>query len=137
MILIGNGRKEDINYLNKIIGINKNVLIIKNVSDKELIDYYRKAKVTCIAAHDEPFGLTSIESQSCGTPVVTVNEGGPEETIIEGETGYISNRNEKTYLNKTILTINSCNKMKNTSVKNVLDNWTWKTTLKPLDKYFK
>ena len=136
LIFIGDGRKEDINYLNKIIGKNTNIKIKKRVSDIELVDYYKKAKVTCIAAHGEPFGLSSIESQACGTPVVSVNEGGPRETIVDGITGYLSNRNKKIYLEKTILAINNSEKMKYNSVKNVIQNWTWKKTLKPLDKYF-
>lgn len=136
LILIGNGRKEDIDYLNKLIDQNTNIVIKERVSDIELVDYYRKAKVTCIAAHGEPFGLSSIESQGCGTPVVSVNDGGSRETIINGITGFLTDRKEKEFLNNTILAINNCDKMKNDSVKNIIENWTWKKTLKPLDKYF-
>lgn len=138
LLLIGNGRREDVNYVKKIMrkANTKNVQILHNVSDKKLIDCYRKAKVTCITAHNEPFGLSSIESQACGTPVVSVSEGGPNESIINGKTGYISRRNEREYLLKTINAINNIDKMKNKCVKNIKDNWTWNKTLKPLDKYF-
>jgi len=136
LMLIGNGRKEDIQYIEKLTRNNQNINIKNSVSDIELVDYYRKARVTCIAAHNEPFGLSSIESQACGTPVVSVNEGGPRETIINGVTGFLVNRNEKDYLRKTILAIKNCDKIKIKSVKNIVDNWTWNKTLKPLDKYF-
>lgn len=138
LVLIGDGRKEDIGYLNKIIN-NSNIkieIIKKQVTDSELIQYYRKAKVTCIASYNEPFGLSSIESQACGTPVVSVNEGGPKESLLNGVTGYIPKRNEEDFLKKTICTINNVNKMKKNTRKYIVENWTWEITLKPLDKYF-
>jgi glycosyltransferase involved in cell wall biosynthesis len=41
----------------------------------------------------EPFGLTVLESTSCGTPVVAVAQGGYRETVIEGVNGYLTERN--------------------------------------------
>lgn len=135
LILIGNGRKVDMSSLKKVIGGNR-VEIIKGIDDKQLSNLYQKAKVTCIGAHNEPFGLTSIESQACGTPVVSVNEGGPKETIINGKTGYLSKRQEPEFLEKVKKTINKCDKMKDDCIRNVDEKWTWDITLKPLDNLF-
>ena len=40
----------------------------------------------------EPFGLVTIESMACGTPVIASNQGGPREVIRDGETGLLVER---------------------------------------------
>jgi len=38
----------------------------------------------------EGFGLIQVEAQSCGIPVISINEMGPKETIIHGKTGFLA-----------------------------------------------
>ena len=53
-------------------------------------ELYRKAKALLISveAH-EPFGLSTIESLACGTPVIASNLGAFPEIIKQGETGFL------------------------------------------------
>ena len=37
----------------------------------------------------EPFGLTTLESLACGTPIVAVREGGFREVVVEGLNGVL------------------------------------------------
>jgi glycosyltransferase involved in cell wall biosynthesis len=37
----------------------------------------------------EPFGITIVESLAAGKPVLAYRKGGPEETIVDGETGWL------------------------------------------------
>jgi glycosyltransferase involved in cell wall biosynthesis len=62
------------------------------VSDARLAELYATARATVCAAHGEPFGLTAIESLSCGTPVVAVAEGGLSETVVDGVNGRVVDR---------------------------------------------
>ena len=133
LILIGNVDKT---IGNKIKRIHKNIKFLSNISDKKLRTMYRKAKLTCVTAHREPFGLSSIESQSCGTPVVTIDDGGTPETIINGKTGYISKKDEKDFLNKVNLVLDGNEKMREWARTNVVENWTTNITLRKLDKFF-
>jgi glycosyltransferase involved in cell wall biosynthesis len=57
------------------------------LTDAELARLYASAQATICAARLEPFGLTPLESLSCGTPVVAINEGGFRESVTDGCNG--------------------------------------------------
>ena len=46
-------------------------------------------------AWNEPFGLTIVESQACGTPVIAFEKGAAPELIKEGETGFVVKSEEE------------------------------------------
>jgi glycosyltransferase involved in cell wall biosynthesis len=56
------------------------------VPDDELPDFYRRAQAL-IFPGEEDFGITALEAQACGTPVIAYAKGGVMETVVEGETG--------------------------------------------------
>ena len=58
------------------------------IEDRELVEAYRTALATLYLAHEEPFGLASLEAQACGSPVIVAREGGLPETVIDGVTGF-------------------------------------------------
>lgn len=37
----------------------------------------------------EGFGMIQVEAQACGKPVISINVGGPKDTIIHGKTGFL------------------------------------------------
>jgi len=37
----------------------------------------------------ETYGMANLEAMACGVPVVSVNVGGPAETVVDGETGFL------------------------------------------------
>ena len=51
-----------------------------------LKQYMQQAKAFIFAA-EEDFGITPVEAQACGTPVLAYGRGGSLETVIDGETG--------------------------------------------------
>ncbi|MCU1591879.1 MAG: group 1 glycosyl transferase [Frankiales bacterium] len=61
----------------------------REISDDALIVRYNTAVATLCTARLEPFGLTVLESLSCGTPVVAVREGGFRETVRDGVNGFL------------------------------------------------
>ncbi|HLV35911.1 MAG TPA: glycosyltransferase family 4 protein [Spirillospora sp.] len=47
------------------------------------------ADVVVCSSYFEGYGVVNIEAMACGRPVVSTNRGGPAETVIDGETGYL------------------------------------------------
>jgi glycosyltransferase involved in cell wall biosynthesis len=64
----------------------RNVEILGYQPSDVLAEYMKKARAFIFAA-DEDFGITPIEAQSCGTPVIAYGKGGILETVIENVTG--------------------------------------------------
>ena len=63
-----------------------NTIILGHVSFTDLKKYMSKAKAFIIAA-DEDFGITAVEAQACGTPVIAYTKGGVRDSVIENQTG--------------------------------------------------
>jgi len=71
--------------------IPQNVELRGEISDRELLELYARCKGFMTTALDEDFGITPIEAMASGKPVVAVREGGYQETVIDGVTGYLVN----------------------------------------------
>lgn len=59
-----------------------------NLTDEKLCWYYQNCQAL-IFPGEEDFGITSVEAQACGKPVIGIKRGGVGETIIPGRTGEI------------------------------------------------
>lgn len=58
-----------------------------------LIDFYRKLDVFVFPSHKEGLGIAGIEAMASGVPVVSTRSGGPEDYVIDGETGWLVDDN--------------------------------------------
>jgi len=82
LIIIGEG--PEFSRLKKMATKNIRLLGYKRLD--EMKTYLQKAKAFVFAA-EEDFGITPVEAQSCGTPVIAYGKGGILETVLEGKTG--------------------------------------------------
>lgn len=64
----------------------KNIELLGYQSDEVMIDMMQRAKAFVFAA-EEDFGITPVEAQACGTPVICLGRGGTKETVIDMVTG--------------------------------------------------
>ncbi len=69
-----------------------NLILEPGLSEDGLVARYRSAAVCLLTSRLEPLGLTAIEAGACGTPVVAVCEGGYRETVVDGVTGLLTDR---------------------------------------------
>lgn len=63
------------------------------VTDERLRDLYRRARLL-LFPQVEDFGITAVEAQACGCPVVARRAGGALDTVIDGRTGAFFDRPE-------------------------------------------
>ena len=76
----------------------KNVELLGFADDETMADLMGRAKAFVFAA-EEDFGITPVEAQACGTPVICFGRGGARETVIDGESGlYFMEQNTKELL---------------------------------------
>lgn len=82
LIVIGTG--PDWKKINAKAG--KNIELMGYQNDATMIGMMQKAKAFIFAA-EEDFGITPVEAQACGTPIICYGKGGAKETVIDGITG--------------------------------------------------
>lgn len=58
-------------------------------SDERLIELYQQATALLFTAPNEDWGIVPLEAMASGTPVIAVASGGPCESIVHGETGWL------------------------------------------------
>ena len=85
LIIVGKGSEEK--RLKRMAG--KNIQFRKNVPDDELKELYQNA-VAFVYGGIEDFGISFVEAQACGVPVIAYKKGGVLD-IVEKETGVLFN----------------------------------------------
>ena len=84
LIVVGSGSHEP--ALRAHAKNNPLISFVGKVSDEQLRDHYRRARAF-LYPQVEDFGITAVESQSCGTPVVAQHAGGALDSVIDASTG--------------------------------------------------
>lgn len=98
LIVIGEGsqRKE----LEK--KAKSNIKFLGFRSDEEVLKYYKECRAFIFPTFNEDFGLTPVEAMACGKPVIAADSGGAKESVIEGVTGELFNKEDPDYLAGTL-----------------------------------
>jgi len=76
----------------------ENIKFVGEVSETKLAKYYQNAKAL-IMPQEEDFGIVAVEAQSYGVPVIAYKKGGSLDTVIDGKTGILFDKqNPKTLI---------------------------------------
>jgi glycosyltransferase involved in cell wall biosynthesis len=97
LIIIGDGY--DRKRLESLAG--SNITFLGYQSDETIAKYYSECQAF-IMAGEEDFGITPLEAQASGRPVIAYRMGGSLETVIEGQTGLFFNEQKPESLLHTI-----------------------------------
>ena len=84
LVVVGDG--PDLNKIKSLAGSNIELVGYQETETLKL--YMQKAKAFVFAA-EEDFGITTVEAQASGTPVIGFNRGGTSEIVINNETGIL------------------------------------------------
>lgn len=82
--IVGTGRAEE--TLRSIAG--PTIKFVGRLPDREVSDEMSRCRALLFPG-EEDFGITSVEAQAAGRPVVAFAAGGALDTVIEGETGIL------------------------------------------------
>ncbi len=82
LVLIGEGDKSVLKHA------TRNIEVIGFQPFESLKTYLASAKAFVYAA-EEDFGITIVEAQASGTPVIAFGKGGATETVLNGKTGVL------------------------------------------------
>lgn len=111
---------------------------LENIPDDKLVELYNQAKLTVYTPVREPFGLVPLESLACGTPVVAVGEGGVRETMIDGFTGLLVERDEKQLADAIMQLLSEpvlAARFGRNGREHVISQWSWEISVSKLENY--
>jgi glycosyltransferase involved in cell wall biosynthesis len=130
LVIAGEGEeKENLERLVKELNLEGSVRIAGRVSDEEKIRLLQRAWVFVTPSSKEGWGVTVIEANACGTPVVAYDVPGLRESVIDGETGLLTKEDGNVgLLTKDATTVLLDEKLREKLSKNALDhskNFSW------------
>jgi glycosyltransferase involved in cell wall biosynthesis len=84
LIVVGDGAER--NYLRSIA--KRNITILGHQPESTVVDLMQRCKAFVFAAAED-FGISLVEAQAAGAPVIAYAKGGANETVISGVTGLL------------------------------------------------
>lgn len=79
LVVIGDG--PEYGKIKRLIGRCPNISLLGYIAQDDLVHHLQRAKAFITLAKED-FGITHMEAQACGTPVVALGTGGAAETIV-------------------------------------------------------
>ncbi len=113
--------------------------ISNEVTDEAVRDAYRQAGVVAFAPILEPFGLVPLEAMACGAPVVGVSEAGVRESVEDGVTGLLTERDVRAFgaaLDRVLTDRALADDLSVAGRAVVLDKWNWNRSVDRLERCF-
>ena len=115
------------------------VRIVEGPPDSKLIDLYAGSTAVLFPAINEDYGLVPLEAMASSKPIISVNEGGPRETVIDGKTGFLVNGVKEMADRMYEIAQNEqlAERMGRNGRKRVMEKYSWKHFFKEYDRILK
>lgn len=128
-----------IRHLKKIAQEKKvAVEFLAEVDDLVLVNHYNQVKLTICPSLMEPFGLVAIESMACGTLVLAVKEGGYKESVVDGKTGFLLDRDPQLFAKVVVNLLEdpqSYQEVSRNAPEHIKKNWGWEKSITELERF--
>jgi len=83
-------RTDHVEYYNKLKRLlGSSGEILTDVSWSRMLELFANSYSVLYTPKDEDFGIIPLEAMAAKKPCIAVNEGGPREVVVDGETGYL------------------------------------------------
>lgn len=87
--LVESGSEEYLQRLRDLAAGDDHILFQRDPDGEQLLEAYRSAYALLFPSLNEDWGMVPLEAMGFGKPVISVNRGGPAESVIDGETGFL------------------------------------------------
>jgi glycosyltransferase involved in cell wall biosynthesis len=108
------------------------------VSGEELVRQYQEASLVAYAPYGEPFGLVPLEAMACGKAVVGIGEGGVRETVVDGETGLLVDRDAAAFgaaIQSLLENPSQRKRYGQNGRRHVLEHWSWDAAVARVEQH--
>ncbi len=117
------------------------VHFLGRIAYARLPEIYSAIDAVVLPAAVEGFGLAALEGMAMGRPAIASRGAGPEDFVINGQTGYLFNRNDPSDLARVIKTLlldeKKLRQMGNTARQHVHTGFSRENMLKSVDELFR
>lgn len=81
--------REELGKLANSLNVSHMITFLESPPDQQKLWLLQQADCLIYTPTGEHFGIVPVEAMYCRTPVIAVNSGGPRETVVHGETGWL------------------------------------------------
>lgn len=103
LIIAGQVDKKSQEYYKKLRDLsekNANIVFDTNPTDKDMANLYKNCFAILATSFNEDWGITPLEANAFGKPVLAVNKGGFLESQIDGKTGFLIENDPNAFSSK-------------------------------------
>ena len=119
------------------LGIENDVIITGNLSEKHMADYYSNAKAFVYPSLFEGFGFTPLEAMACGCPVASSNAAAMKEILGDAPIYFNPSRPEEIAESvSSIMNDKALSRRLSRKSSNRAKKFSWKTTAKKTEKVY-
>lgn len=125
-----------IHRLARELSVDLSVCHVSN--DEELAALYNGAVAFVYSPLDEPWGLAAVEAMACGTVVVAVGQGGVAESVVDGESGFLTLRDTDAFaaaLGRVLSDPELANRMGRAGTARARSHFTWSQSIDRLERH--
>jgi len=73
------------------LGIRDKIIFLDDIFSPEfMVNMLNACDIYAAPSRIEGFGMIQVEAMACGKPVISINVGGPAETVIHNQTGFLA-----------------------------------------------
>jgi glycosyltransferase involved in cell wall biosynthesis len=100
LVLVGDRKADQIMHLVAAYGLEDNIKVFMHLDPTDLASLLQTFDIFTIPSHQEGLCIAALEAMACGVPVVSTRCGGPEDYVIPGLTGELTDNNPKEFAQK-------------------------------------